>query len=57
MTIPADEPHQNVHLKLRNAQLESDAVSLSAEAQRLRQTVERLHGPMRAGEPPGGAAT
>jgi len=35
---------QNAYLKLRNAQLESDLRDVSAEAERLRQIVERLYG-------------
>lgn len=44
-SIPLDQmARQNAYLKLRNAQLESDVTALSAEAERLRQIVERLHG-------------
>jgi hypothetical protein len=35
---------ENAYLKLRNAQLQDDVTALSAEAERLRQVVERLHG-------------
>ncbi|WP_083770821.1 hotdog family protein [Phenylobacterium zucineum] len=35
---------ENAYLRLRNAQLESDVVALSAETERLRQIVQRLHG-------------
>jgi|GEM_PF-2719231 len=35
---------QNAYLKLRNAQLQDDLTSLNAEAERLRQIVERIHG-------------
>jgi len=35
---------ENRYLKARNAQLQSDVTSLAAEAQRLREELERLHG-------------
>ena len=35
---------QNGYLRERNAQLQDDIVALQAEAERLRQIVERLHG-------------
>jgi len=44
-SISFDEmARQNAYLKLRNAQLQSDVTALAAEAERLRQIVERLHG-------------
>ncbi len=47
---------ENAYLKLRIAQLSEDNVALRAEAERLRQIVERLHGrtPSAAPEPPRG---
>jgi hypothetical protein len=47
MTIPTSLEklaRQNAYLKLRNSQLQSDVTALAAEAERLRQIVERLHG-------------
>lgn len=41
---PADLARENAYLRQRNAQLEGDVVALQAEAERLRQIVERLHG-------------
>ncbi|HEY8004534.1 MAG TPA: hypothetical protein VIE16_09920 [Phenylobacterium sp.] len=35
---------ENRYLKGRNAELQADVASLSAEAQRLREALERLHG-------------
>jgi hypothetical protein len=35
---------QNAYLKLRNAQLQADVTALAAEAERLRQVIERFHG-------------
>jgi cell shape-determining protein MreC len=35
---------ENRFLKARNAELQSDVISLGAEAQRLREELERLHG-------------
>lgn len=35
---------ENAYLIRRNAQLQDDLTALAAEAQRLRQVVERLHG-------------
>lgn len=35
---------ENTYLKQRNAQLQEDVTALSAEVERLRQVVERLHG-------------
>lgn len=35
---------ENAYLLQRNAQLQSDVTALTAEAERLRQIVERLHG-------------
>jgi len=44
-----DEEHeqllrQNTYLLQRNVQLQGDLTALTAEAERLRQVVERLHG-------------
>ena len=39
---------ENDYLRQRSAQLQDDVTALAAEAERLRQTVERLHG--RAGK-------
>jgi hypothetical protein len=35
---------ENAYLRQRNAQLQDDVTALGAEAERLRQIVERLHG-------------
>jgi hypothetical protein len=35
---------ENAYLRQRNAQLQADVTAISAEAERLRQIVERLHG-------------
>jgi hypothetical protein len=35
---------QNAYLRLRVAQLQDDVSAITAEAERLRQTLERLHG-------------
>ena len=35
---------ENRYLKARNAELQSDVASLAAEAQRLREELDRLHG-------------
>jgi hypothetical protein len=40
---------ENAYLLSRNAQLQADVTALTAESERLRQIVERLHG--RAGSP------
>ena len=42
---------ENVYLKNRVAQLQGDVVDISAEANRLRQELERLHG-RRTARPP-----
>ena len=44
LEAPANLIRENAYLRTRNAQLEEDLVSLRAEADRLRQIVERLHG-------------
>lgn len=46
MTEPTHESltRENKYLRERNAQLQSDVASIGAEAERLRQMVERLHG-------------
>lgn len=36
---------ENVYLRQRVAQLQDDVTEIAAEADRLRQIVERLHGP------------
>lgn len=43
-TPPAPLQRENDYLKQRNAQLQEDVTALSAEVERLRQVVERLHG-------------
>lgn len=47
---------ENRYLKARNAELQSDISSLAAEAQRLREAMERLHGrvALRRPDPLGG---
>ncbi len=40
----ADILRENDYLKRRNAQLQSDILDLTAEAERLRQLQDRLHG-------------
>ncbi len=35
---------ENTYLRQRNAQLQDDVTALGAEAERLRQVVERMHG-------------
>jgi hypothetical protein len=40
---PADVLRENAYLKLRNAQLQSDILDLSAEVERLRGIQDRLH--------------
>ncbi|HWA62480.1 MAG TPA: hypothetical protein VG939_13950 [Caulobacteraceae bacterium] len=46
MTAPSLESltRENAYLRQRNAQLQEDVAALGAEAGRLRQIVERLHG-------------
>ena len=41
---PTDLLRENAYLKQRNAQLQSDILDLSAEAERLRRLNDRLHG-------------
>ncbi|MET3525497.1 hypothetical protein [Phenylobacterium koreense] len=41
---PNDLARENAYLRQRNHQLQSDVTALSAEVERLRQIVERLHG-------------
>ncbi len=52
----AELERENAYLKARVAQLESDALDLAAEVDRLRQERERLHGrrAVRAPNPLGG---
>jgi prefoldin subunit 5 len=54
---PKDLARENLYLRQRVAQLQEDVTSLSAESDRLRQTLERLHGRAAAQrpDPPGGA--
>ena len=42
---------ENEYLRQRNAQLQEDVTALTAEAERLRQIVERLHGRTRVAAP------
>ena len=47
MSAPASDERlarDNAYLLKRNAQLQDDLTALTAEAERLRQVVERLHG-------------
>lgn len=39
-----DLVRQNAYLRQRNTQLQDDVTALSAEAERLRQMLDRLHG-------------
>jgi hypothetical protein len=48
---PADLVRENAYLKSRIAQLQSDVADVTAEANRLRQELERLHS-RRAARPP-----
>lgn len=50
---PDSLARENLYLRQRNAQLQADVVALSAEVERLKQIVERLHGraPARAPNP------
>lgn len=43
-STPEALERENAYLRLRNAQLQDDVTALGAEAERLRQIVERLHG-------------
>lgn len=45
-STPQDERlvRENAYLRQRNAQLQEDLAALGAEAERLRQILERLHG-------------
>lgn len=47
----ADLARENAYLKQRVAQLSDDLVAIGAEAERLRQIVERLHGRNPSGAP------
>ena len=58
MTSPLPDERlvrENAYLLQRNAQLQDDITALAAEAERLRQIVERMHGrsPARAPNPLG----
>lgn len=47
MTSPSPDERlvrENTYLKQRNAQLQEDLTAIAAEAQRLREIVERVHG-------------
>lgn len=50
---PDSLARENLYLRQRNAQLQGDVIALSAEVERLKQIVERLHGrtPARAPNP------
>lgn len=41
---PDSVARENLYLRQRNAQLQADVTALSAEVERLKQIVERLHG-------------
>lgn len=41
---PEGVERENAYLRQRNAQLQGDVAALSAEVERLRQILERLHG-------------
>jgi uncharacterized protein YlxW (UPF0749 family) len=43
-TSPEGLARENVYLRQRNQQLQSDVTALSAEIERLRQIVGRMHG-------------
>jgi hypothetical protein len=51
-STPSDPVRENAYLRQRNAQLQDDITALSAEAERLRQVVERLHGRTAAARAP-----
>jgi hypothetical protein len=51
VTAPEDLQRENLYLRQRVAQLQSDVTDISAEAGRLREELERLHG-RRAMRPP-----
>ena len=42
--ISEAQARENAYLRERNAQLQADLTAVSAEAERLRQILERLHG-------------
>jgi hypothetical protein len=47
MNLPTPDERltrENAYLRQRNAQLQDDITAVTAEAERLRQVVERLHG-------------
>lgn len=46
-----DLVRQNAYLRQRNAQLQEDVTALAAEAERLRQMLDRLHGRRPAAAP------
>ena len=55
-STPPDVVRENAYLRLRNDQLQGDVTALTAEVERLRQMVERLHGrtPLKPPNPLGG---
>jgi hypothetical protein len=53
---PADLLRENAYLKQRNAQLQSDILDLSAEAERLRRLHDRLRGRTATQKPDGPAS-
>ncbi|MGA0599378.1 hypothetical protein ACO2Q3_01590 [Caulobacter sp. KR2-114] len=56
LASPQDALRENAYLRQRVAQLQDDVTAITAEAERLRQIVERLHGraPQAAPNPLGG---
>jgi hypothetical protein len=48
---PADLARENLYLRQRIAELQDDVSSLAAEGDRLRQTLERMHGRVAARRP------
>ena len=42
--LPPDLARENIYLRRRVAQLQDDVTAITAEAERLRQIVERMHG-------------
>lgn len=43
MTTEERLTQENAYLKLRNAQLQEEIIAVTADAERLRQTLERTH--------------
>ncbi|HZZ31787.1 MAG TPA: hypothetical protein VFE10_07300 [Phenylobacterium sp.] len=50
-SAPADLARENLYLRQRVAELQDDVSSLAAEGDRLRQTLERMHGRVAARRP------